>query len=251
MHALNVLNPVDQENLALQRRKVRAESALPASFVPKLVCKPSRGQDTLKIGIFGGLHGDEEAGTLATYELMRWAWNDPPELQDYELHLYPICNPSGRRLGTRHTLSGADLNREFWSGSQEVEVQYLEAELRREKYHGLISLHSDDETDGLYGFASGALFSEQILVPALSAASSVLPLDKRPIIDGFIAFHGLIRESYQGILSAPPEQSPKPLEIVFETPALAPMDRQVEATVIAVKSMLAEYRQLISYAANI
>jgi hypothetical protein len=41
------------------------------------------------------------------------------------------------------------------------------------------------------------------------------------------------------------------LEIVFETPALAPLAQQVEATVAAVKRMLSEYRQLQAYAANL
>ena len=240
------------EDRYVKRLVTRAAAATAQpGFVPKLVCKPSRGQDTLKVGIFGGLHGDEEAGTHAAYEFLRWAWNDPEELQDYEIHVYPICNPSGHRLGTRNSWSGLDLNREFWHGSIEPEVRYLENELRREKYDAIISLHSDDESDGLYGFASGALLSEQVLQPALDAASLVLPLNRNHLIDGFLATQGVIKEAYLGILSAPPEQKPKPLEIVFETPALAPMNQQIEATVIALKTILAEYRRLLAYAPNL
>lgn len=220
-------------------------------FVPKLVCKPSRGLDTLKIGIFAGLHGDEEAGTHAAYELMRWAWNDPVELQDYELHLFPICNPSGRRLRSRHSLSGVDLNREFWNGSSEPEVRYLEGELRRERYDGLISLHSDDQSDGIYGFVSGAVLSENVLQPALRGAGAVLPVNRSALIDGFAAEDGIIREGYIGVLGAPRDQSPLPLEIVFETPALAPLQLQVDATVVAVKTILAEYRRFQAFAANL
>ena len=248
MHALNW---IPQETLYSQRANIRRETPGSALFVPKLVFKPSRGQDTLKVAVFGGVHGDEHAGIHACYDLMRWAWNDPLELQDYELHIYPICNPSGRELLTRHSLSGADLNREFWSGSREPEVQYLEKELRREQYHGIISLHSDDDSHGIYGFVSGALLSEHVLEPALRAASAVLPLNHDATIDGVSASTGLIKEGYKGILSAPPEQSPKPLEIIFETPGRAPMDQQITASVLAVKSILAEYRQLISYAADL
>jgi len=39
--------------------------------------------------------------------------------------------------------------------------------------------------------------------------------------------------------------------VVFETPALAPIDQQVKATVIAVKTMLAKYRELQAYAPNL
>lgn len=220
-------------------------------YIPKIVSKPLKPGHGFKVGIFAGIHGDEEAGILATQELIRWASEKPEELQDYELHFFPICNPTGRNLGTRHNHSGLDLNREFWYNSIEPEVIYLENELRRERYDGIISLHSDDDADGCYGFVSGDLLSEHLLEPALEAASEHLPRNDLPVIDGFLAARGIIKEGYLGILSGPPEQNPRPLEIVFETPALAPMPQQVSATVAAVKKILAEYRQLQAYAANL
>lgn len=248
---MSALKLATYEERYVSRLSTRTPAAAQPSFIPKLVCKPSRGQDTLKVGIFAGLHGDEQAGIDAAYELLRWAWNDPQELQDYELHLYPICNPSGHRLQTRHSWRDLDLNREFWSGSQEPEVVYLESELRREKYDAIISLHTDDEQDGVYGFVSGTILSEEVLQPALQAASKILPLNNHHLIDGFLAKAGIITEGYQGVLSAPPEQRPKAMEIVFETPGLAPLEKQVAATVVAVKTILAEFRLLHAYAPNL
>jgi len=220
-------------------------------YIPKIVSKPLKKGHGFKFGIFGGIHGDEEAGTLAIQELIQWAAEKPEELHDYELHFFPICNPTGRNLGIRHNQNGLDLNREFWYGSIEPEVVYLESELRRERYDGIISLHADDDSGGCYGFVSGDLLSEHLLEPALKAASAALPRNELPVIDGFLASRGIIREGYQGILSAPPDQYPRPLEIVFETPALSLMPAQVQATVAAVKTILAEYRQLQAYAANL
>src|SRR5262245_35499823 len=91
---------------AYRRRKHIAESV----FIPKMVCRPDHGGETWKFAIFGGMHGDEEAGMLASHELADWAGTQPVELRDYELHIYPVCNPSGRMLGTRHCMSGHDLN---------------------------------------------------------------------------------------------------------------------------------------------
>ena len=220
-------------------------------FIPKIISKPEKPGYGFKFAIFAGVHGDEEAGTLAAFDLIRWASEQPVELHDYELHIYPVCNPTGRRSNTRHSRTGRDLNREFWTGSTEPEVQYLEGELRRERYDGIISLHSDDTSDGLYGFVSGAWLSEHLLDPALAAAASVLPRNGSRVIDGFLAEDGIIKEGYPGVLTAPPEQRIRPLEIVFETHALAPMNQQVKATVIAVKTILAEYRLLQAYAANL
>ncbi len=220
-------------------------------YLPKFVSKPLQKGYGFKFGIFAGIHGDEEAGILATNELIRWSAEKPEELGDFEIHFYPICNPTGRNLGTRHNRNNLDLNREFWYGSIEPEVLYLESELRREHFDGIISLHSDDDSDGCYGFVSGSLLSEHLLNPALEAASAHLPRNSQHIIDGFLAQQGIIKEGYLGILSAPPEQVVKPLEIVFETPGLAPLHQQVAATVAAVKSMLASYRLLQSYAPNL
>lgn len=204
-----------------------------------------------KVGIFGGIHGDEPSGVTACRELAAWARTFPKELAGYELHLYPECNPTGLTACTRHSGSGCDLNREFWRGSTQPEVQWLELQLRTEHYDVIIALHEDDTSDGLYGFVSGALLSAHLLEPALEAASRILPRNENPIIDGFRAERGIIREGYTGILSAPPEQRPRPLEIVFETPGNAPLELRTEAAVIAVKCILSEYRRLQAYGANL
>ena len=226
-------------------------SAHQSVFMEKVISRPVQRGQGYKFGIFAGLHGDEEAGVLAVQELVRWADTHPQELADFELHLYPVCNPTGCDQKTRHSRAGLDLNREFWNGSTEPEVIYLESELRREQFHGIVQLHSDDTSHGVYGFVRGSLLSEQLLKPALSRAAEFLPFNYNTMIDGFEADHGIIRVCYEGILSAPPEQRPRPLEIVFETPALAPLDQQVTATIEAVKAILAEYRTLQAYAADL
>jgi len=220
-------------------------------YLEKIVSKPAAGGQGYKFGIFAGLHGDEEAGTLAVRALVEWAAMHPKALADFEMHFYPACNPTGVDQKTRHSVAGLDLNREFWTGSAEPEVRYLEGELRRQKFQGIVQLHSDDTSHGVYGFVRGDLLSEELLKPALAKAAEYLPHNFNEVIDGFHADNGIIRECYEGILSAPPEQRPRPLEIVFETPALAPLDQQVAATIEAVKTILTEYRQLQAYAADL
>jgi hypothetical protein len=167
------------------------------------------------------------------------------------LAIYPVCNPAGFAAGTRHAASGKDLNREFWRGSSEPEVRLLERELTDNRFDGLIALHTDDTSDGLYGFTSGALFTEELLRPALRAAATILPVNERPVIDGFAAHQGICRQGYPGVLSAPPRSRPRPFEIVFETPQHAPPDLQERAFVVALATMLRAYRRFIAYAANL
>jgi hypothetical protein len=85
----------------------------------------------------------------------------------------------------------------------------------------------------------------------LRAAGKILPRNVNATIDGFAARDGIIFEHYEGVLAAPARMDPVPFEIILETPHRAPMDLQVEALVVALRTILTEYRNLISFAANI
>jgi protein MpaA len=205
----------------------------------------------INVGIFAGIHGDEPASMLGLIDFVRALDASPEFGRDFQLWIYPMCNPSGYVDGTRHSRSGLDLNREFWNGSPEPEVKLLEEEIRRRKFDGIISLHSDDTSDGMYGFVRGATLTKHLLGPALAAAEAALPRNTNEFIDGFYAVEGIIHSGYGGILSAPPDTHPEPFEIVLETPHAAPLDLQRQAFVLALEATLAEYREVISYAADI
>lgn len=205
----------------------------------------------MRVAIFAGIHGDEPAGVHALCDLVRALEQAPALARQYVLHVYPLCNPTGFEDRTRESRSGRDLNREFWRGSLEPEVQLLEREILRERYDGLISLHSDDTSEGLYGFVRGATLTRHLLQPALAAAEQLLPVNQAPLIDGFHAVDGIIHSAYDGILSAPPSARPQPFEIILESPSLAPLQRQRSALLLAVVEILRHYRRLIAYAADL
>jgi hypothetical protein len=211
---------------------------------------PDHGSDPIRIGIFAGIHGDEPEGPQALVEFVRLLEAKPELARGYVLFLYPVNNPTGLEDGTRLSRSGRDLNREFWKGSKEPEVQLLEAELTAHALHGIISLHTDDTSHGLYGFASGSTLTEHLIEPALRAAAQVLPRNQNEIIDGFHARNGIIREGYEGVLSAHPEIRPRPFEIILETPR-SPAFLKQAALVVALQSILLEYRKFIAYAPNL
>jgi hypothetical protein len=203
---------------------------------------PDTGAARIRLGLFSLVHGDEPAGALALQRLLNALVEDPPAAAGYELSFYPLCNPTGYEDDTRHNRAGLDLNREFWRGSEQPEVRILEEELRSRQFDGIVALHADDTSDGLYGYSHGRLLNENLLVPALRASAGVLPLNQRGIIDGFEAHEGVIKDCFEGVLAPPPDQNPRPFEVILETPARAPMTRQVEAACCALGTLLAEYR---------
>jgi hypothetical protein len=209
---------------------------------------PDAGHEPVRLGLFAGVHGDEPAGCAALVRFVARLAADPARAAGYELFVYPVVNPTGYERGTRENHEGRDLNREFWRGSGQPEVQLLETELRARAFDGIITLHADDTCEGLYGYSHGRSLDELLLRPALMAGERVLPRDRRAVIDGFKAREGMIGECFQGVLSPPPEQQPQPFNLIFETPALAPFDHQVLANVEALDAILAHYRGFIAYA---
>lgn len=205
----------------------------------------------LRVGIFAGVHGDEMSGIRAAVALLERLSDDPSPALGYELFVYPVCNPWGYIHNTRWLKSGADMNREFWRGTDEVEVLVIESQLMNLNFDGIVSLHTDDTSNGLYGFARGHQLTRHVLEPSLEAASALLPRNFDRSIDNFYANQGIIEDGYIGILGAPPIQKPRPFEIVFETPHRASEHLQVEAHITAIFVMLSKFRSMIAEAQNI
>ena len=212
---------------------------------------PKGGAAPIRIAVFAGIHGDEPEGSHAVVQFIRLLESKPELAQGYCLFFYPVCNPTGYEDNTRCSRGCIDLNREFWRDSKEPEVRLLQSELVSQSFDGLISLHSDDTSGGLYGFVSGATLTKHLLRPALAAAGDLLPVNHSEQIDGFEAAQGIIHDGYAGVLSAPPKVRPKPFEIILETPGQAPRFVQQCALVIALRTILTEYRKFIAYAANL
>lgn len=221
--------------------------------LPRFVFRgPEGGGDTIRLGLFAAIHGDEPETALALRDFLLALDAEPALAVGYELYAYPVCNPTGFEDGTRHSRAGLDLNREFWRGSAQPEVYYLERELGVLGFHGLVALHADDTANGCYAYVRGATLTAALARPALGAAAAFLPLAQGPVIDGFPARDGLITRCPEGVLSNPAElRAPAPFEIIFETPGKAPAAAQSAAAVAALFSVLREYRPLLAYGENL
>lgn len=251
--SLRVLGQLDllaAGNESLLRSPLRHASS--GAELPRyIVLGPRGGGDAIRIGIFAGIHGDEPAGVEAVHLLAERLIQRPDIAEGYHLFLYPACNPSGLENRSRLSASGKDLNREFWRNSSEPEVILLEQEIRQHRFQGLISLHADDTSDGMYGFVRGAVLAKNLLEPALAAAEPILPRNRNSVIDGFPARDGIISECYDGILTSPPKWDQNPFEIILESPHQAPCDKQAQALSLSVETVLVEYQKLIAFAANL
>lgn len=257
---MSVLQPLDQEvtrSGRLRRRPGLAFLSQGQAYelpVYEFAGAPGGG-DPIHIGVFAGIHGDEPESCLGLVTFLLDLAAAPGAAEGFVIHAYPVCNPTGLEDGSRTARSGRDLNREFGRRSADPEVRLLEEEIRERRFHGLVSLHCDDTSHGLYGFLSGRhtgdVLSVHLLKPALAAAERHLPRNRNAVIDGFAAQESVLATCYEGVLGAPPSQADPPFEITFETPQGAPAGLQAAAFSAALLSILAEYRRLTAHAANL
>jgi hypothetical protein len=232
--------------------ELRFDQAGEACVLPRYIyLGPQGGDRPIRIGLFAGIHGDEPEGVRAAVLFLKLLESVPEVARGYSITVYPVCNPTGYEDNTRSSRRRKDLNREFWKNSNEPEVKLLEAELIARSFDGIISLHTDDTSDGFYGYARGATLTKYLIEPALVAAEKILPRNARETIDGFRARNGIISECYEGVLSAPANASPRPFEIILETPQTPPTVVKDAAFVAALQTILLEYRKFIAYAPNI
>ena len=213
---------------------------------------PSLGEEPVRIGVFAAIHGDEPETAHAALEFLRRLLKEPERARGYQIYVYPVANPTGVEDGTRHSRSGVDLNREFWKGSKEPEVYYLERELGILLFQGVVALHADNTTPGVYAYVRGATLTDALARPAIAAAEAFLPRAAGSVIDGFNAKDALIHDQcYDGVLSNPAELHPAPFELIFETPQESPFELQEQAAVAALDSLLVEYRPFLAFGQNL
>lgn len=251
--ALAPIESLCQRSVGLVAGHLQLRDAAGGSFyLPRyLFVGPQGGAEPIRVGLFGGIHGDEPAGVGGLVRFLSLIEAQPRLAKGYILFVYPVCNPTGFEDRTRLSRTGHDLNRSFWQGSKEPEIVALEHEIVENRLQGIIALHSDDTSDGFYGYARGSLLTRQLMEPALAAAEEVLPRNRQPFIDGFHARDGVITDCFEGVLAARPNTRPRPFEIILESPDQAPQFHQELAFAASLRAILEEYRRFIACAANL
>jgi protein MpaA len=210
--------------------------------IPRFVFMgPKGGGDRIRFGLFAALQGDDQVGPAAVVEFLRQLEANPQAGAGFQIHAYPLCNPTGFEDGTPHARGGRDLTREFWRGSRQPEVYFLEREVGIFNFHGVILFQSADRAGGLRVSSPGSILTESLAVPAVAASQPHLPPDAEATQNALPV----------RLLTATNELLHPPFELTLETPRSAPPEQQVRALVAALHSLLASYLALQSFRPNI
>lgn len=204
---------------------------------------PKGGNTPIRLGIFAGIHGDELEGALATVLFIQLLEAKPELAAGYCLFFYPVCNPTGFEDATRFSRNGKDLNREFWKNSAGAEVQLLQSEIISHAFDGIISLRANGTKNYFHAVERGETLTRHLIAPALRAVEKFSQDYDRPVFHS----HGKAsRDDAEGILGAPPDLRPRPFEIILET-----AETRAAWLMVALLSILEEYKKFIAYAPNL
>ena len=212
---------------------------------------PTGGGDTIRLGIFAGLHGDDPEGAEALVELLQELETAPQAARGFHIYAYPICNPIGFVVRTRSNAAGEDLAGQFWSGSSQPEVYYLERELGVLHFHGVISLRTQNHSSGFLVNTKSDILNRALAQPAIQATQRFLPgsiLKAESVADSFYA---LPKASLPDFLTVTDELDLSPFELHIGIPKHAPQPSQIHGTVGALKEILDSYRSLLSIGQNL
>jgi len=212
---------------------------------------PTGGGDTIRLGIFAGLHGDDPAGAEAIVEFLRELELAPQAARGCHIYAYPICNPIGFAARSRSQTTGEDLAGHFWSGSSQPVVYYLERELGVHRFHGVISLRTANHAGGFSVDTKSDVLNRALAQPALQASRELSPGRQ----SGDEPNAGLLQASpgpsMPNFHTATDKLSPAPFELHIGIPGDFPPPAQIQGTVGALKSILDSYRSLVSIGQNL
>ena len=212
---------------------------------------PTGGGDTLRLGIFAGLHGDDPEGAEALVELLRELETAPQAARGFHIYAYPICNPVGLAARTRNHAASNDLAGQFWGGSSQPEVYYLERELGVLRFHGVISLQTTDYADGFLVDTKSDILNRELAQPAILTTQRFLPGSILKAESDAGSIHALPNASLPDFLTVTEELNPAPFELHIGIPKHAPRPSQIHGTVGALKSILDSYRSLLAIGQNL
>jgi hypothetical protein len=211
---------------------------------------PKGGGDTIRLAIFATICGDELEGAQALIEFLHEVDRAPALAKGYHIHAYPVCNPAGFADGSRNNASGVDLAGQFWRGSEEPEVYYLEREMGVHQFQGVISLHEIDSFH-FHARTLSSILNESVVQPALNAARRFLP-ERTHVSDENVATRPNSFQSVpEGLLTRTDELPRSPFEINFGIPLRAPRNTRIQGAIAALKAILDCYRSLQAMRQNI
>jgi hypothetical protein len=133
------------------------------------------GESEIRLGIFAGLRGEDNVGAKAIVEFIDDLVAIPSLGSAFRIYAYPTANPLGYYT-TRHRANKRIAASPMRLGTNVTFPDVLiEREIFVVQFHGLVVIHTTDESEGLQAAIDGANLRETLVSPILSSLRPLFP----------------------------------------------------------------------------
>jgi protein MpaA len=197
------------------------------------------GETEIRLGIFAGLRGEDNAGAKAIVEFMDDLIAIPSLGSAFRIYAYPTANPLSSTTGAPRKQTDRSVGNEPGRKVKFPEAYLIEREIFVVQFHGLVVIHTAEEPEGLQAGVYGANLHEALVSPILSSLRPLFPTTALPALD----------TSFSLIADAVLPQ--RPFELVLRIPRSGWDGLYSIGLRIALHTVIAQYRSYLAQANNI
>ncbi|MDA7862148.1 M14 family metallocarboxypeptidase [bacterium] len=231
---------------AAEAQGFAVELLLERGGYPIFAC--SKGSAALPtVYLSSGVHGDEPAGPQALLSLLRAGFFD----ERFRWLICPILNPTGLEAGTRETVDGVDMNRDYRTCESPEACTHISWLEKQEAPKLFLSLHEDWESTGFYYYEINTGAEAPAYEEILAAVAPFFPpepeeeIDEHPVTKPGWIFHPDSPDIPEGWPEAIYlSRKGCPLSLTFETPSSKVLEDRIGCHEAAVRCAIEKLAQL-------
>jgi protein MpaA len=197
------------------------------------------GESEIRLGIFAGLRGEDNAGAKAIVQFMNDLMAIPSLGSAFRIYAYPTANPLSYTTGAARKQTDRTVVNETGRKVKFPQAYLVEREIFVVQFHGLVVIQTTDEPEGLQAAVYGANLHEVLVSPILSSLQPLFPTTALPALDTSFS------------LTADAVLKQRPFELVLRIPRSGWDGLYSIGLRIALHTAIEQYRSYLAQANNI
>jgi murein peptide amidase A len=197
------------------------------------------GESEIRLGIFAGLRGEDNAGARAIVDFIDDLVAIPSLGSAYRIYAYPTANPLSYTNGAPRKQTDRTVANETGRKEKFPVADLIERETFVVQFHGLVIIHTTDESESLQAGVSGANLHKVLVSPILSSLRSLFPTTELPALDSSVS------------LTADAVLKQRPFELALRIPRSGWDGLYSLGLRIALHTAIEQYRSYLAQANNV
>jgi protein MpaA len=181
---LSHLDQLSQPRTRLYRSPISAPPPYRWPEIPRYIFVGDQpGESEIRLGIFAGLRGEDNAGAKAIAEFIDDLVTIPSLGSAFRIYAYPTANPLSYTTGAPRKQTDRTVANETGRKLRFPEAELIEREIFVVQFHGVVIIHTTDEPEVLQAAVYGANLHEALVAPILSSLQPLFPTTELPVLD--------------------------------------------------------------------